>query len=210
MAAFLQSVGIGVPRWRILRGGEDPAAALAGLVFPLALKALPEAVAHKTELGAVALNLRDLGAATAAASRIRDRLGDPAAPLLAQEMVAGGIEATLTVTRNPDFGALLAIGAGGVMVELFEDLHHLLLPTTEAQVAAAIGRLRLDALLRGFRGAPPADRAALIRTAVTLGRAFLELPAAVQEIELNPVFVLPEGRGVMAVDMLFRAVEATP
>lgn len=207
IARFLGSLGIGVPPWRILHPGQDAAAALAGLSFPVAVKALPEAVAHKTELGAVALNLRDVAAVSAAAARIRDRLGDPAAPLLVQDMVMGGVEATLTVARNPDFGALLAIGSGGVMVELFQDLRQLLLPATEAQVARAIEGLRLSSLLDGFRGAARADRAGFVRAAASLGRAFLALPPKVLEIELNPVFVLPEGRGVVAVDMLFRAEE---
>jgi acyl-CoA synthetase (NDP forming) len=204
MARFLGALGIGVPPWRVLR---DDVAVLAGLNFPLAAKALPEAVAHKTELGAVVLNLRDRAGLIAAAARIRERLGDPSAPLLVQEMVTGGVEATLSVARNPDFGALLAIGSGGVMVELFQDLAQLLLPASPGQVEAAIERLRLAPLLRGFRGAAPADHAALVRAAVALGQAFLALPPAVLEIELNPVFVLPKGRGVVAVDMLFRAKE---
>jgi acyl-CoA synthetase (NDP forming) len=209
MAGLLAEAGIGVPAWRILGPGAD-APALAGLRFPVAVKALPEQVAHKTELGAVRLGLADAGAALAAATAIRDRLGDPAMPLLVQEMVRGGVEATLSAARNPDFGALIAIGAGGVMVELFEDLHHLTLPATVREVEAAVARLRLSRLLAGFRGAPAADRGALARAAVALGHLLLALPASVREIELNPVFVLPEGEGVVAVDMLFRTEEALP
>jgi len=206
---FLADSGIGVPAWRLLSNGTDPAAACKGLRFPVALKALPEQAEHKTEHGLVALDLADAHAVAAAAAHLRGRLatldaGLADAPLLVQEMVKGGVEAVLTVARDPDFGAILAIGSGGVMVELIGDVGYVVLPADEAEVKRRIGSLKLGHLLAGFRGAPPADLDALAAAAVKLGALFRSLPDTVKAIELNPLFVLPRGQGVAAIDVLLR------
>ncbi|OWT61695.1 acetate--CoA ligase family protein [Candidimonas nitroreducens] len=201
---LLDKVGIKTPRFAVLRPVQDAARACADLVYPVALKAMPEDVEHKTDLGAVALNLHNATEVDRMARTIRERIGKPENDLLVQEMIRDGVEASLAVMRNPDFGAVLAIGAGGVMVELLQDVAYLALPATEIQIHAAVGRLHLSRLLAGFRGMPLVDRQALVRAAARLGDAFLNMKASVQEIELNPVFVRPNGQGVVAVDVLVR------
>jgi acyl-CoA synthetase (NDP forming) len=201
---LLEKVGIGMPKFAVLRPGQNAKDTCANLTYPLALKAMPEDVEHKTEMGAVVLNLESPDDIDTAADDIRRRIDKPGSNLLIQEMVRDGVETSLAVMRNSDFGAILAIGAGGIMVELLQDMVYLALPATEDQINAAINRLHLARLLAGFRGMPPTDRQALVDAAVKLGDAFLEMPQSVQEIELNPIFVRPAGMGVTAVDVLVR------
>lgn len=205
-AALLQAAGIGMPGWRVLKAGEDTASACAGLHFPVAVKALPEDAEHKTELGLVLLGVNTVAEVDAAVATIRQRLGKPAAGVLVQEMLSGGVEVVLSVLRNPDFGPVLAIGTGGIAVELFRDIGYLALPATRVQVHALIGRLKLATLLAGFRGRPAADIEALVDAALGLAAQFAQGDARLQEIELNPVFVMPGKGGVLAVDALVKTV----
>ncbi len=200
---FLESHGIAVPPWRLLQTGRDAKSACAGLRWPVAIKALPEDSDHKTEKGLLALAVADTAGVEAEAKRIRASLGKPDATLLVQEMVLGGVEAVLSVRRDADFGAVLSIGSGGILVELFQDLAQLAVPCGRDDVRRALGRLKLHRLLAGYRGKPIADTEALVTSALRLSEAFLANPA-LKEIELNPVFVLPKGQGVVAVDLLIK------
>jgi acetate---CoA ligase (ADP-forming) len=202
-AALLADAGIAMPRWRLLGPADDPVRRAEGLQFPLAAKALPSASDHKTEAGLLKLNLRDSKALAEGVTQVRRRL--PAgAPVILQEMVPGGIEVVLSVTRNADFGPVLGIGAGGVMIELMEEIAFLQPPFDAAAVERALRRLKLATQLAGFRGAPPADAAALAKAAVGLMALFQGAGDSLQELELNPVFVLPAGEGVVAVDLLVK------
>lgn len=207
-AGFLRQAGIGMPAWRILRSVDDIAAACAGLRFPVVVKALPSDSDHKTEMGLVLLNVPSAAAAAEAAATIRQRLGKADAGVLVQEMVPGGVEAVLSVIRNPDFGPVLVIGTGGIAVELFRDIGYLAFPVTREQVRALVGRLKLSTLLAGFRGKPAADTEALIDAALGLAARFAACDASLQEIELNPVFVMPGKGGVLAVDALVKILPA--
>src|SRR5690606_8240947 len=124
--------------------------------------------------------------------------------ILVQEMVTGGIEVLLAAVQNPDFGPVLALGMGGTSVELFRDIAWLALPADHAKVTAALSRLKLNQLLSGFRGKPPADVPALVQAAVNLGNHFIADGSDIAEIEINPLLVQPLGKGVTAVDILIR------
>lgn len=203
-AGFLRQAGIGMPAWRILRPADDIVAACAGLKFPAVVKALPSDSDHKTELGLVLLNVPSAAAVVDAADTLRRRLRKADAGVLVQEMVSGGVEAVLSVIRNPDFGPVLVIGTGGIAVELFRDIGYLAFPVTRAQVRALVGRLKLSTLLAGFRGKPAADAVALIDAALGLAARFSACDVSLEEIELNPVFVMPGKGGVLAVDALVK------
>ena len=200
--AWLAACGIAVPRWRLLESGTPAASVGAHLTTPLAVKALPEFADHKTELGLLALGLRSADEVERHAARIRAALGRPDAPVLVQEMVGDGVEVLLAAVRNPDCGPVLAIGLGGIAVELFREVAWLALPTTPAAVAAAVARLKLGTMLAGFRGKPAGDLAALARAASDFGARFAASGAS--EVEINPLFVRPAGQGVCAVDVLFK------
>ncbi len=204
-ATFLADAGIGMPGWRILRSSDDAVLACAGLQFPVVVKALPADSDHKTELGLVLLNVASAADVAGAAATVRQRLGKADAGVLVQEMVPGGVEAVLSIIRNPDFGPVLAIGTGGIAVELFRDLGYLAMPVTRAQVIALVARLKLSTLLKGFRGKPAADAGALVDAALGLAARFAQCDSSMQEIELNPVFVMPGQSGVLAVDALVKS-----
>ena len=116
-----------------------------------------------------------------------------------QEMVSG-VEILVGCRTDPFYGPLIAVGAGGVLVELFRDVAFRLLPVTPGIVEAMLDELKSAALLDGYRGAPRADRAALVAAVCAIGGFFLENRSWLQEIEINPLAVLAAGRGVRAVD----------
>lgn len=187
---------------------SDEAQALADRIgYPVVLKGLAEGMAHKTEAGLVRLNLRDareLGAAfdVLMAQMEGHRLGAEAARCLVQPMIGGGVEVLLGLKRDPDFGPMVMVGPGGVMAELIADTAMRRAPFDRAEAEAMIDETRLAALLAGFRGAPAADRAALVDAILALGRFGEEMGAAVDSVDINPLMVLPAGQGCVAVDAL--------
>ena len=173
--------------------------------FPVAVKIISPRAVHKTEIGGVELNIASAEEAVAAASRMADRLraADPDAAIdgfLIQKMVSG-LEAIVGVRDDPQFGPVLALGFGGVLVEALGDVAFRLLPVTALDVVDMIDDLRAKALLGEFRGALPRDVDGLIDCAVRLSDAYLDLRAEVSDIEINPLMVGAVGDGVCAVDI---------
>jgi acyl-CoA synthetase (NDP forming) len=194
--AELAGFGLPVPRAVTLRTADDLTGA-AALTFPVALKGL--GIAHKTEAGAVLLNLASPDALRAAMRKMR------AEGYLVEEMVTGTVaEMLIGVTRDPTGLMLLTLGAGGVMAELLADTASLLLPCTEAEVREAIGSLRLAKLLAGWRGGPPADIDAVVRAVMAVA-AYAGAEPRLIELDVNPLIATP-GRAV-AVDALIRLSE---
>jgi len=201
--AWLGAAGVQVPAWRLLEAGASAREVCEGLVYPVAVKALAQDADHKTERRLLELGLNTPEAVDAAAQAIRGRLGREGATLLVQQMITGGVEMAVSALRNADFGLILAIGSGGVMIELLEDIRYLALPCDPRQIRQAIDKLRGKRLLEGFRGAPPADIEALVSAA--LGVAALAQARDLSEIEINPLIVLPQGQGAVAVDCIMRS-----
>jgi acetyl-CoA synthetase len=201
--AALSAYGVRVPRSAVVRG-RDAAGAAEALGFPVVIKATGAALAHKSEVGGVVLNVRSRAEATAAAQR----LAPLADSLLIEEMVADGIaELLIGVTVDPQFGQLLVLGAGGVLTELLRDSVTLLPPFDAAAIDAALQRLRVAKLLGGFRGRPAGDVPALIETALACARYAQANLDTLAELDINPVIVRPAGCGAVAVDALIRLTE---
>ena len=198
---FCASAGATPAAWRILAPADRAEAACAGMRYPLVVKVLPEDAEHKSELGLVKLRVASAADVDAIAADFRARMGKPAAGILVQEMAGDGVEVVVSFLRQTDFGPIMSIGSGGVAIELYRDIAHLALPASPEQVRAALGRLKLWTLLKGFRGKPPADVDALVMAAVRLGDLFLAC-ADVREFELNPVIVDRQGAGLRVVDAL--------
>lgn len=201
-ARYLDRLSIDSVASVVVGHGQSLPELLSGMAGPFVVKALPEQVEHKTELGLVEVGLRDLAAVGDAVERIRAKLGDAHAGVLVQQMIFG-VETVLSVIRDPDFGPVLVIGTGGRAVELWNDVGYLALPTNEDQVRGLIGRLKLSRLLAGFRGAPRASEDAFVKAALALANA-AGAETSIREIELNPFIVLPEGQGAAAVDILIQ------
>ena len=167
------------------------------LGFPVALKAL--GIAHKSEHGAVRLNLRDEAAVRDAANALSG-LGTG---LYVERMVAGGIaELIVGVTRDPIFGPVMTIGSGGVLVELLKDSATLLLPATRADIEAALRGLKLFPLLDGYRGRPKADIDAAIDAISGIAAFAVANAGAIEELDINPLIVCGEGQGAWIADAL--------
>lgn len=209
---ILAGYGLRVPE-ACLAGPEDAPSAAAALGFPVALKLALPVVAHKTEAGAVRIGLAGAGDVVAAVTEMRQslsRLDPPVAPeqFLIERMAPAPVaELIVGVTRDPQFGLALVVGAGGVLVEMVKDSATLLLPTDRAAVGRALWGLKIATLIAGYRGRPAGDMAAAV-DAVMAVAAFAEATRdRLVELDVNPLFVLPAGQGAVAVDALIvRAV----
>ena len=200
--AILAAYGVPVPRSRIVTPDKAASAARA-LGFPVVMKAAG-AFEHKSDIGGVILNVRTAADAAAAGERLA-RLSDS---LIVEEMVTDAVaEVLVGITVDPQFGALLVLGAGGVLAELLRDTATLLPPFTSAAAQAALSRLGIGRLLGGYRGRPPGDLPALVRTILACARYAEDNVDRLLELDLNPVIVRPAGFGVVAVDALIRLTE---
>lgn len=196
--AIINKVGFPVPQSRVVRG-EGELAGLSGLKRPLVMKGLSDKIAHKTEYGLVALNLRTDDEVNQAYGRIRAALAkaDPdASEVLVEEMSPGGLETIIGLTRDPVVGPIVVVGAGGILVELLDDAVVIKPPFTAEELDAAISRTKLGKLLSGYRG-KSYDRQALIEAAIRIGDLALAEPR-VESLDINPVFV--QEKGIVAVD----------
>jgi acyl-CoA synthetase (NDP forming) len=192
---MLADYGVPVARTVAATDLEGILAAAGRLGYPVALKTA--AASHKTELGGVTLGIRDEDALEAAYSEMSSRLG-PAVTV--QEMVEPGIEMALGVAHDPQFGPLVMVAAGGVLIETLGDRRLALPPLDEVRAAKLIDRLDARPVLDGVRGAPPADVNALARALSRLSLLTRDLGDLIGALDVNPVIVGP--RGCVAVDAL--------
>ncbi|KDN97125.1 acetate--CoA ligase family protein [Pseudomonas donghuensis] len=176
--------------------------------YPLVLKAVSAQLPHKTEAGAVALNLRDAQALGAALEQMRTRIAAYAPgvafdQVLLEPMASAPLaELIVGIKRENDFGLALVIGAGGILVELLKDSKSLLLPTTDGAIRKAVLGLRSAALLQGFRGREAADLEALVAAIRAVADYACENAAQLLELDVNPLMV--SAQGTTAVDALIR------
>jgi acyl-CoA synthetase (NDP forming) len=203
--ATLARYGIGLPKSRNVATAAEAGAAAEAIGFPVALKIRSPDILHKTEAGGVVLDLHSREAVQSAADDLlaSARSAQPGARIegfLVQEMVSG-VEAIIGARQDALYGPLLLVGAGGVLVELAKDAALRLLPVTANDVSAMIDGLKLNRLLTGFRGRPAADRAALESTVLALAQFYLDHRARIEDVEINPLMVRPQGRGAVAVDV---------
>lgn len=201
--ALLARHGVAHPGGVRVRSPAAARDAAERMGFPVVLKAVSASLAHKTEQGAVALGLADAVAVEAAALRMAG-LGDG---FLVEPMITDGVaELIVGVSRDPQLGLVLVLGAGGILVELLEDRAVLLLPTDRAAVERGLASLRCAPLLRGFRGRPAGDVAAVVDTVLAVAHLAQMHADRLAELDINPLIVCPAGRGAVAADVLIRLV----
>jgi acetyl-CoA synthetase len=197
--AALAASGLTVPEGRIASEPRAAAAVAEAVGFPVAVKAV--GIAHKTEAGAVRLDLESAAAVELAATELAP-LG---MTLLVEKMVSDAVaELLVGVTRDPELGLLMTVGAGGVSAEVLGDTVSLLLPATLAEIRSAILSLRTAPLLLGYRNRPLADLDAAVASALAIARYAEANVDTLEELDVNPLLVRPEGRGAVAVDALIR------
>jgi acetyl-CoA synthetase len=205
--AALAECGVRVPRHRLIEARhhrdlpQAAAAAASSIGFPVVVKAVAAQLEHKTDVGGVILNIRSPEEAAAAAQQLL-QLADT---LLVEEMIVDGIAEMLVGIRcDAQFGQLLLLGAGGIYTELLRDSVTLLPPFGADRIRAALERLRIMALMRGFRGRPAADVEALLQAVLGCVRYAQAQHSQLLELDVNPVIVRAHGLGAVAVDALIR------
>jgi acyl-CoA synthetase (NDP forming) len=176
------------------------------LDFPVVAKILSPDITHKTDAGGVVVNIASADALKRAAAAILQsvRVKHPQARvngILVQRMEKGLAEVILGYKRDPQVGPVVVLGVGGVLAEIYRDLALRLAPVTEEEAGRMIEEVKGLAVIRGYRGLPRGDTAALAR-AVSAFSGLAHLDRRVAEAEINPLIVKPEGEGVVAVDGL--------
>jgi acyl-CoA synthetase (NDP forming) len=201
--ALLRQHGLPVPAGAVCAAHEAVAQAEA-LGYPVVLKVVSAAMAHKTEVRGVRLNLHSaehVASAVAAMAHLGERF-------LVEKMAQGVVaELIVGLHRDPQFGLALTLGAGGIWVELLQDSRSLLLPTSPEAVLQALHSLRIWPLLAGHRGQAPGDVAALVDAIMATANFGLAHADRLLELDINPLLVLPQGQGVLAVDALMRMLD---
>lgn len=210
---ILAAYGIPVPPARRAVTAEEAAGLARQMGLPVALKVASGDIVHKSDVGAVLLNLATPeqvaeGFATVLGNA---RAAVPAADITGvyvQKMIPGGQEVIVGTVQDPQFGPLVMFGSGGVEVEGLKDVEFALAPLSSEEAEELLRSTWAGRRLEGFRHLPPADRRAVITIIRRLAQLAVDFPQ-LAEIELNPVRVLPEGQGAFAVDVRARLVLGT-
>lgn len=194
----LSRFGLQVPDGRLCDAGETVAAAEA-LGFPVVLKAVSSDIAHKSDVGAVAVNLgNEEAVAGATAMMVKDFdcfLVEKMAGTTVAEIIIG-------VSRDETFGLTLLLGAGGTLVELLDDTASLLLPVQRHEIEVAIGTLKIAKIIDSYRGGQKGDFDAIVKAVIAVAAYAVENNDSLAELDVNPLIVLPEG--AIAVDAYVR------
>lgn len=204
----LEAYGILMPRLGLARTAAEAADRAAEVGFPVALKIASPNIPHKSDVGGVLLDVRDAEQARAGFESVlaAARAARPGARLLGvhiQRMLPEGQEVIIGAVRDPQFGPLLMFGSGGVEVEGVRDVAFALAPLSTRDAEQMLAETWAGRKLRGYRHWPPADRAAVLEVLQRLGQLALDFPQ-LAEMEINPLRVLPEGHGAVAVDVRLR------
>jgi acyl-CoA synthetase (NDP forming) len=204
---LLSVYGVPITRERRVETLAAATAAARTLGFPIVLKVVADEIPHKTELGLVAVGLKNEEDLACAYATLAERLAkvDPPprdAAFLVQEFVADGIELFAGISRDPDFGLSIAFGLGGIAIETTRDFALRMLPLREGDAEAMIAETGAAAMLGPLRGRPAADVKSVVACLQALSDFAVAHADSLDEIDLNPIKALPEGRGCIVVDAL--------
>lgn len=204
---LLAAYGLPLPPQALARSLDDARASASRLGFPLAMKIESPKILHKTEIGGVRLGIASMDELETAFADLMKTGRSVVAEhdidgVLMQPMVRPNTEMILGSTRDPRLGHVMVAGMGGVLVELLNDVALRLPPLARSEARAMLMETRTAKLLSGYRGKPRADVDALECALVAFSQLVSELADVVEEIEINPLFVLDDGRGVAVGDAL--------
>lgn len=200
----LKHYGVTGPAERFVASAEEAAAAAAEIGFPVVLKGLAENVLHKSDAGLVKVGLSSPADVRTAAAGMEKSIATLSNArllgFLVQSRIVPVSEIFVGARVDPDFGPIVVVGAGGIEVELYKDVSIRLAPIDEATARQALESTRVSKLLEGFRGAPVGDIGAVARTVSTVSRFIADFADELSEVEINPLAVMPEGQGCIALD----------
>jgi acetyltransferase len=202
---ILEAYGIPLPKTALARTADEAVAAADAIGYPVALKIASPDILHKTDIGGVKLNLAGPTEVRDAFDLITFRAARymPGAAILGcqvQQMVKGGKEAIIGMSRDPQFGPLIMFGLGGIYVEALRDVTFRVAPIDRREAEEMIGEIRAYNLLRGVRGEKPSDLEGIADTLVRVSQLVTDFPEIV-ELDINPLLVFPAGQGVLGLDM---------
>ncbi len=197
--ALLRLYGLPTAGQALCATEDEAMAAAERMGFPVVLKAVAVTLVHKSDSGGVVVGLADAAALADALAGMQRRLGKLDG-FLVQQMVQAGAELILGVNRDKQFGPLLVVGAGGVLVELLHDAALSPVPVSAERARAMLDGLKVRAILDGVRGKPPLDVDAVVDAIVRLGWLAHECRGVLQELDINPLLVRPRGQGCVVVD----------
>lgn len=203
-----RAAGISVPRFEVVRIDDEASlrSAAEKLGFPLALKAVSPQVLHKTEAGAVALDIVNYDGLQDAAKNMKRTVSERAPDavigyFLLEEMMPPGLELLIGGLRDDQFGPAVAIGLGGVWVEAIKDTAFGIAPMTRDEVIDMIEETRAGLFLKGFRNSPPLDQEAVISIINAVSKLLQDVPE-IRETDMNPVRVYAKGAAALDVRVI--------
>ncbi len=203
-AELCAAYGIGIAPYRIAESTDEVLAAAEEIGFPLVLKLSAPGLLHKTDLGAVKLDIRDVGDLVARLKELRDvaKAGQLRAPsFLLQRQLQKGREVIVGIVQDPSFGPVVMFGLGGIYVEAMKDVAFRVPPLRLRDAEEMVRSIKAYPLLAGVRGEAPVDLAALQAAVLSLARLAMDHPE-IQEMEVNPLMAMPDG--AQAVDIRIR------
>ena len=209
----LEAAGLPMLPETLCTSSDEAAAAAQAIGFPVVAKIVSPDIVHKTEVGGVVLDLRTAAAVRSAFDQLMTRASQ-AAPharlhgVLVAPMVSGGVEVIAGIHRDPTFGLMAMVGIGGTAVELYRDVAFASAPLDRGRAQALVDRLRASARLRGWRGTPPCDEAALVDALCALSRFAAGHGDEIQSIDINPLLVREQGAACL--DAVIVRQEARP
>lgn len=194
--------GYGFPATREILAGSSAEAVKAAetIGFPVAIKGYGRDLMHKTEAGAVFLQVKDATGARTAYEEMEKKLGDRLEGVLVSEMARGRRELVMGLHREAGFGPCVMIGIGGIMTEIINDTAFRVAPVNEAEAMDMAADLRAKEIFGPFRGEAEADMVAVCKCLAAIGKIGLDHPE-ISEIDVNPVIIRPDGK-IVAVDAL--------
>jgi len=204
--------GLPVTREELARSAEEAASLAEAIGGSVALKIVSPDIPHKTEANAIRLGVSGAARVRAAYAEVMEaanayKPGARIEGVLVQEMMLGGIELMLGVTRDPVFGPVVTVGRGGIHVEILDDVAHRIAPLSRPDASDMLSELKIRPLLEGVRGAAPADIAALVDAIERLSWLAYDLIDDVRELAVNPLVVRSDG--VRVVDALIVKTNST-
>ncbi len=202
-AEFLAANGVPVVPAELVTDEDAAVAAARRFGWPVVLKAVADDLTHKSDIGGVRLGLNDPEAVRTAFGEVTTMLRERGATgvgALVQPQRSGGIELLVGILRDPVWGLVLAVGLGGIWVEVLRDTAQRLVPVDEAEVRSALAELRGSAVLRGARGGQPADLTAVASVITRIVRLAAALTDRLESLEVNPLLV--RGSEVEVLDAL--------
>jgi acetyl-CoA synthetase len=202
----LHAFGLPIPNGACAPAHEVAEAAQC-LGYPVVVKAVSDTLAHKTEAGGVKLNLKNAVEVQAAVASMAHLASEFLVEQMAADVVA---EIIVGISRDAQFGLALTLGAGGILVELLNDTATLLLPVSSADIHAALQGLKTWPLLNGYRGKPSGDVEALVEAVAAIADYAQTHADHLLELDVNPILVLPQGLGALAVDALIHLSKDKP